>query len=404
MTNISNRIKNLPVSSIRKLIPLADKAKKKGVKIYHLNMGQPDVKSPKVMIEALKNWDKNPVPYAPSGGTDEYISALKTYYNNLGFNFIEKNMILGTVAGSEAINMAMFAACEAGEEILVFEPFYSSYKTSAELLGINLTTVETKIENGFHLPKKEIIEKAITNKTKAILYSSPANPTGVVYTEKEINVLVEIAKKYDLFLISDEVYREYIFTDKPHTSILKFMKDYPDKMILVDSLSKRYNLCGARLGALVCMEDEIIQSCLKFAMSRLSGGLIDQYVGAQLIHVSDEYIKNIQNEYKKRRDLAYEGLKSIDGVGVSLPEGAFYIMADLPVQDANKFCEWLLSDFRDNNETVMLAPGYGFYNNPEKGKNQVRIAYVLETSKLEHAFEILKKALKKYQRIESALE
>jgi len=396
MNSVSNRLQNLPISSIRKLIPRADLAKKAGVKIYHLNLGQPDVKSPDVMIEAVQNWNQNPIPYAPSGGTMEYLTALKTYYHTIGFDFIKTEMILGTIAGSEAINMAMFATCEPGDEIIVFEPFYSSYLTSAKLWGVTLVPVSTHIEDGFHLPQREMIEVAITNKTKAILYSSPANPTGVIYSQDEIKRLVEIVKKHNLFLIADEVYREYIFIDETHTSILEFMQEIPEQAVLIDSLSKRYNLCGARLGNLVTMNIELLNGSLKFAMSRLSGGLIDQHIGAQLVHVPQEYIQGIQQEYRLRRDVMFEGLNSIKGVKVTLPEGAFYIMAELPVKDAEQFCIWLLQEFRDSNETVMLAPGYGFYVDPEKGKRQVRIAYVLEVPQLKRSLEILKKALAVY--------
>ncbi len=396
MKSVSKRMNNLPVSSIRKLIPIADEAKKEGVMIYHLNMGQPDVKSPEVMITALQNWTQNPIAYAPSGGTPEYLEALKKYYHQLGFTFVDNSHIIGTIAGSEAVNMAMFAACDPGDEILIFEPYYSSYQTSAQLWDITLIPVPTKIEDGFHLPDESFIESRISEKTKAILYSSPANPTGTVYKKGEVQLLINIVKKHNLFLIADEVYREYSFVDRPHVSILEYMQSIPEQAILIDSLSKRYNLCGARLGSLVSLNPDILKGALRFAMSRLSGGLIDQYVGAQLTKVSDKYIKDIQDEYRKRRDTMYEGLSSIPGITVSLPEGAFYIMAELSVEDAEAFCIWLLKEFRDNNETVMMAPGYGFYKKPEDGKKMVRIAYVLEIPRLKRSLELLGKALKEY--------
>lgn len=401
MKTHSNRITNLPVSSIRKLIPLADEAKKQGTIIYHLNMGQPDVKSPEVMIDALKSWNQNPISYAPSGGTPEYLSALEQYYHGLGFQFISIQNIIGTIAGSEAINMAMFATCDPGDEILVFEPYYSSYQTSAQLWGVNLVPIQTDITQGFHLPDRDTIESQITPKTKALLYSSPGNPTGTVYTSDEVKLLKDIVKKHNLYIIADEVYREYAFIDRPHVSLLEFMQEIPDQAILIDSLSKRYNLCGARLGCLVSLNTELLKSALKFAMSRLSGGLIDQHIGAQLTKVPETYIEEIQEEYRLRRDLMYKGLQSIPGVTVSLPEGAFYIMAELPVEDAEAFCIWLLEEYRDNNETVMMAPGYGFYKNPEAGKKQVRIAYVLEKPKLQRTIEILTKALRAYKNLEN---
>ena len=398
--DISKRMKELPISSIRKLIPLSDSAKQRGVKIYHLNMGQPDVQTPEVMIDALKNWKQNPISYAPSGGTQEYLQALETYYHDLGFLFVNTKNTIGTIAGSEAINMALFAVCDPGDEVLVFEPFYSSYQTSAQLWNIKLIPVETSLHDGFHLPPRAIIESAITEKTKAILYSNPGNPTGTVYTKEEILMLVDIVKKHNLFLLSDEVYREYTFVDRPHVSLLKFMQEIPEQAILIDSLSKRYNLCGARLGNLISLNEQVLSGSLKFAMSRLSGGIIDQYIGSKLVDVPAEYTKSMQAEYQNRRDVMFEGLQSIDGISVTKPEGAFYIMAELPVEDAEIFSIWLLESFHDNNETVMLAPGYGFYSDPKKGKKQVRIAYVLEESQLRRSIEILDMALREYKKIQ----
>lgn len=393
---LSVRLAELPVSSVRRLIPYANKAKDDGVTVYHLNIGEPDIKSPSVMIEALKNWNINPIAYAPSGGTKDYLNALKWYYQKLGHTYISTKDILGTTAGSEAINMAMFATCNPGDEIIVFEPFYSSYATSAKLWGITLVPVETMLENGFHLPSRLAIERKIGPKTKAILYSSPCNPTGVVYRTAEVAMLLDISRQYNLFLISDEVYREYTFTDEPATSLLSYMRDLPEQAIVLDSLSKRYSICGARLGCLVSLNQDILAGALKFAMSRLSGGLVDQYIGAQLTEVPDSYIENIRKEYKARRDVVFEGLQSIGGIRVSQPEGAFYIFAELPVENAQDFCIWLLEKYRDNGETVMLAPGVGFYATRGKGENTVRIAYVLEIPKLKRALEMLKGALHQY--------
>lgn len=397
LINLSSRLQKLPISSIRKLTPYADKAKKQNVKIYHLNIGQPDVKTPQVMIDSLKFWMQNPISYAPSGGTLEYLQALETYYHDLGFLFVNTNNILGTIAGSEGINMAMFAVCDPGDEIMVFEPFYSNYATSAHICGIKLVPIETSIANNFHPPDRQKIESVITSKTKAILFSNPCNPTGTVYTKDEIQLLIDIVKKHNLYILADEVYREYIFVDRPHVSILQYMQEIPGQAILIDSLSKRYNLCGARLGNLVSLNENILKGSLKFAISRLSAGLIDQHVGAQLVHVPKAYTQAMQREYRNRRDVMFEALRSIKGVQVAKPEGAFYIMAELPVKDAEKFLIWLLESFRENNETVMLAPGNGFYLDPEKGKKQIRIAYVLEEKNLRRSIEILKKALKEYK-------
>ncbi len=393
---ISTRAQALPVSSIRKLLPLAYKAKDAGVKIYHLNMGEPDIKTPQVMIDSLKTWNQNPIKYAPSGGTKEFIDSILWYYHKLGFAYLTKDTIIGTVGSSEAIFMALFSTCNPGDEAMVFEPFYSSYATSAKLTDISFTTVETSVKTAFHLPQQDKIEKKISPKTKAILYSNPCNPTGSVYTKEEIEMLVRIAKKHDLFLISDEVYREYIFVDRPHTSLFSYMQEIPDLAIVVDSLSKRYNLCGSRLGMFISLNKELLTSAMRIAMSRLSGGLIDQYMGSFLTKVPDSYIKEVQQEYRARRDLVYEGLKKIPGVTVSKPEGAFYIMAGLPVDNAEKFCVWLLEKYRNNNETIMMAPGYGFYRGEGKGMKEVRIAYVLKTEDLMHSLKLLEDALKQY--------
>ncbi len=394
---ISKRAQQLPVSSVRKLLPLAFKAKEQGVQIYHLNIGEPDIKTPEVMIDALKNWKQNPISYAPSGGTKEYIDALLSYYNSLGFPFLNKNQLIGTIGSSEAIYMALFSTCNAGDEVLVFEPFYSSYATSAKLVDISFVSVETTVGNGFHLPDKETIIKYITPKTKAILYSNPCNPTGAVYTPEEIEMLVTIAKEYNLFLIADEVYREYLFVERSHISLLTYMQKIPELGIVVDSLSKRYNLCGSRLGVFISMNTELLTSAMRIAMSRLSGGLIDQYIGQQLTKVPKGYIPSVQMEYKERRDIMYEGLKAISGITVARPEGAFYIMASLPVEDSEQFCIWLLEKYRKDNTTVMLAPANGFYGTPGKGKQEVRIAYVLEKDKLKKSLELLSDALKQYK-------
>ncbi len=396
MISVSKRLTDLPVSSVRKLSPYAAEAKNKGVKIYHLNIGDPDIKTPKVMIDVLRNWSINPIRYANSSGESEFIQALRSYYNGLGFTQIKESDILATVGGSEAVVMAMYATCGPGDEILVFEPFYSNYATCAKFCDIKLVPVETTIKNGFHLPDRKVIEEKITRKAKAILVCSPNNPTGAIYTRKEYKILVEIAKEKNLFLISDEVYREYIFGNIKHTSVLEFLNEIPEQIILLDSLSKRYSLCGARLGILMSLNQEVIKGTLKLAQGRLSGGIIDQMVGAKLTRVPKSYIEKVRQEYEKRRDVLYEGLSKIKGVFLTKPEGAFYTMVSLPVENAEDFSIYLLKDFRDKNETVMLAPGEGFYGTKNQGLNQVRIAYVLNTRDLKRCIEIIDKALQKY--------
>lgn len=393
----SQRLNEMPISAVRKLAPYAVEAKKQGAKVFHLNIGDPDVKTPEVMIDVLRNWHMNPIKYAQSPGEPEFIQSLQTYYHKLGHSFLQTKDILVTVGGSEGIVMALFAAANAGDEVLVFEPFYSNYAACAAFAGVTFVAVPTAITNGFHLPSREVIESKITAKTKAILYCSPGNPTGTVYTKEEVEMLVAIAKEKNIFLIADEVYREYIFTDQPHTSLLSYMHEIPEQAIMLDSLSKRYSLCGARLGVFTSLNESLMHGVMKIAQSRLSGGIIDQMVGAKLTEVPQSYIDDVQLEYKKRRDVLYEGLMRIPGVSLAMPEGAFYTMVCLPVENAEDFAIWLLKEYRSpHNETVMVAPGAGFYSTAGEGLNQVRIAYVLNTQDLQKCIEILQHALEKY--------
>ncbi|MCA9371787.1 pyridoxal phosphate-dependent aminotransferase [Candidatus Woesebacteria bacterium] len=393
---ISLRAQNLPVSSIRKLIPFADKAKAQGAHVYHLNIGQPDVKSPEIMLEPLKDLDMNPVPYAPSLGTKEMRETMANYYHNLGYENVSYESIAIATGASEAIVMTLFSLCDVDDEVMVFEPFYSGYSVLAQMCGVKLVPIETRIENGFHIPQREVIEKAITKKTKAMLFSNPCNPTGAVYKKEAIDMLADIAKKHDIVLISDEVYREYIFVDRPHASLLPYLSSIPKHIVVIDSLSKRYSMCGLRLGSVLTQNKELFQSINKIATGRLSAGIIDQFVGAQAVNVPEQYFKEVQAEYKKRRDVLFEGLKQIDGVEVSQPEGAFYSMVKLPVENAEQFCVWMLEEFRDNNETVMFAPGEGFYATKGKGVDEVRMAYVINCDDLKRSVELLSKALTQY--------
>jgi aspartate aminotransferase len=393
----STRLTNVPASPIRKLVPYAQDAKKRGVHVYHLNIGDPDIKTPDVMLDVLTHWDKNPIGYDLSQGNPLFLSALASYYHGLGFTFIDEKNIQVTTGGSEAISMALFATCNPGDEVLVFEPLYANYNSFAVTTGVTLIPVTTTLENGFHLPKKESIEKHISKKTKAILYCNPNNPTGTSYTQKEIEMLVELAKKYNLFLLSDEVYREFTYDGISHVSLFSFMKENPDKMIVLDSLSKRYSLCGARLGCLISLNKDITDGVLRMAQGRLSSGLIDQMMAAKLTEVPSSYFKEVNTEYRNRRNILIQGLAGIDGVTVTKPEGAFYVIASLPVADADHFCQWLLTDFNDNNETVMMAPASGFYATPGLGLNQVRIAYVLNQKSLIRSIKLLEKALALYK-------
>lgn len=393
---LSDRLAHVPASPIRKLVSFANAAKKEGVHVYHLNIGDPDIKTPDVMLEVLRRWDKNPISYSQSHGEPEFLNAIDSYYQACGYSCISPKNIQVTTGGSEAIAMAMFSVANLGDEIIVFEPFYANYNSYAAIHGVTLVPVPTNIENGFHLPTKEEIEQHITTKTKAILICTPNNPTGTVYTKNEMDMLVAIAKVHGLFLLSDEVYREFTYDGTTHVSLMSYMQDIPNQAVVLDSLSKRYSLCGARLGMLVSLNADLMQGVLRIAQGRLSSGLIDQMMASKLINVPTSYIESVQKEYEKRRNVLYEGLKAISGVTIPKPEGAFYAIVGLPVADAEDFAKYLLTTFRDANETVMVAPASGFYATPGKGKNEIRIAYVLHVDALKRSIEILKKALALY--------
>lgn len=389
---------------MRKLAPLALEIKMKGVKVYHLNIGDPDIKTPEVMMRVLKNWNIDPIGYSQSQGEPVFIESLLSYYHKLGATFLTPPSIQVTSGGSEGISMAMFAICEAGDEIIVFEPFYANYNTYAAVNGVKLVPIRTSITNGFHLPKQSVIESKITRKTKGILICSPGNPTGTVYTKDETDMLVAVVKKHGLYLLSDEVYREYAYDGRKQTSILTYMKEIPKQAVMLDSMSKRYNLCGVRLGVLVSLNTEIMAGALRMGQGRLSSGLVDQMIASKLTEVPVSWFRTTHDEWAKRRDVLYEGMKKIPGVVIPKPEGAFYSIVGLPVTDSEDFCKWLLTDFRDPSassgqaETVMIAPAAGFYATKGLGKNEVRIAYVLNTKALTRSIELLSKALVEYNR------
>ena len=395
-TKVSDRLLTVPASPIRKLVPFAVEAKKKGIKVYHLNIGDPDIKTPEVMINVLKKWTTNPIAYGQSQGQPKFLESLASYYNKLRYSFVKTNHIQVTTGGSEAISMALFSVCAKGEEVIAFEPYYANYNSYAAINGVKVVPVLTKGETGFHLPSRVEIEKKISKKTKAILICNPSNPTGTVYTKDEMEMLVSISVENNLFLISDEVYREFVYDGKKYFSILEFMKKYPDKMILLDSLSKRYSLCGARLGMIVSLNRDLTDGVLRMAQGRLSSGFVDQAMAEKLTEVKDSYFASVHKEYQTRRDVLYKGLKSIKGVYLEKPEGAFYTIVKLPVKDSEDFCQWLLTDFRYKNETVMVAPAAGFYGTKGRGKDEVRIAYVLNINDLKKAIEILRRALVEY--------
>jgi len=394
---VSDRVTQVPASPIRKLVPFANAAKKEGVKVYHLNIGDPDIKTPEVMLDVLTSWERNPISYSQSQGEPVFLTALKTYYHRLGFSFLEEKNIQVTNGGSEGISMAIFATCNPGDELIVFEPFYANYNSYGVTNGVTLVSILTKLENGFHLPDRKTIENAITPKTKAILICTPNNPTGTVYTKEEMDMLVSIAQDHGLFLLSDEVYREFCYNGKKQVSLLSYMQDMPQQAIVLDSLSKRYSLCGARLGCIVSLNDDVMAGVLRMAQGRLSSGLIDQLMASKLVDVPASYTDGVQKEYQLRRDTLFSALSTIPGIQLPpKPEGAFYAIVGLPVADAEEFCTYLLTTFRDNNETVMIAPAAGFYGTKGMGKNEVRIAYVLNCDAITRSVEILKKALKEY--------
>jgi len=393
---ISTRLQSTPTSSITHLYPFSTKTESSGVKVHHLNIGDPTTETPKEMLKVLHNWSQPNIPYAPSQGHPPLLDCLQTYYTKQGFKDINKSDMIIGLGGSECLEWTFFGICDIGDEVLVFEPFYSNYLSIASYAGVQLSAVSTEMENGFRLPSKKSIEDRITKKTKAILYTNPGNPTGVVYTKDEVEMLVSIASEKGIFLIADEPYRDFTF-DRTSISILSYLDQIPELGILIDTLSKRYALCGSRLGLIYSRNVNFMQNIMKLASSRISAGLIDQHMGAEAMNVPDSYLTSVIQEYKKRRDLVFNELNSIPGVKANNPEGAFYIMASLPVEDAQAFSRWMLESFRDKNETVMLAPGEGFYLTPGKGKNQVRIAYVLEMDELRRSMDLLRKGLHQYR-------
>ncbi|WP_055667782.1 pyridoxal phosphate-dependent aminotransferase [Desnuesiella massiliensis] len=393
----SKRIQSMQFSPIRKLTPFADEAKKQGKKVFHLNIGQPDIETPETFFEAINNFKENVLKYTNSQGIDPLIDSFIEYYKQWDIDF-ERNEIMITNGGSEAILFAIMAICDFGDEIIIPEPFYTNYNGFSEAAGVNVVSFITKAENGFHLPCKEEITSKITDKTKAILISNPGNPTGVVYTYEEVRMLADIAKEYNLYIIADEVYREFVYDNLKYTSAL-YMTDILDRVILIDSISKRYSACGARIGLVASKNKELIKQILKLCQSRLCVPTIEQVAAANLINTPKEYFTKVKAEYENRRNILYSSLVNIPGIVCEKPTGAFYIVVKLPINDAEHFSQWLLTDFHYNNATVMVAPAGGFYSNPELGKNEIRISYCLNSKDLEEAMDILSKGLEKYKEL-----
>jgi aspartate aminotransferase len=394
---LSKRIQEMQFSPIRKLAPFGVAAEKKGVKVYHLNIGQPDVKTPDCFFEGVKDFNEKVLAYSGSQGMNPLISSFIKYYKKWNFEF-ESDEIMVTNGGSEAIMFALMAICDVGDEVIIPEPFYTNYNGFAEVAGAKVVPFITKAEDGFHLPSKEVITSKITDRTRAILVSNPGNPTGVVYTYDEIRMLGDIAKEYNLYLIADEVYREFVYDNLKYTSALS-LNDILDRIIVIDSISKRYSACGARIGMVASKNKELINQILKLCQSRLCVPTIEQLAAANLINTPESYFKEVKAEYENRRNILYDALKDIPGVVCEKPTGAFYIVVKLPVESAEDFAKWILTDFTYDNKTVMFAPAEGFYATKGLGKNEIRLSYCINSEDLKDAMKIFGIALKKYKEI-----
>jgi len=394
MPSISNKAAEMPASPIRKLVPFAEAAKKKGIKIYHLNIGQPDIETPASFLDAIKNADLKIVEYSHSAGNESYRKKLCAYYEGFGIH-IDQNDLIITCGGSEAIEITMLTCFNPGDEIIIPEPFYANYNGFSRAADVIVKPVRSFIETGFALPPVSEFEKAITPKTKGIMICNPGNPTGYLYTKAELEALRDLVKKYNLFLLSDEVYREFCYDDKTYVSVMH-LQGIENNVVLLDSISKRYSACGARIGAMVSKNKEVMTAAVKFAQARLSPPTYGQIGAEAALDTPQSYFDNVKKEYVARRNYLVDALNKMEGVFCPKPSGAFYCIAKLPIDNADKFCQWLLEDFSLDSQTVMLAPATGFYSTPGAGLNEVRIAYVLNLNDLQHAMACLKAALLVY--------
>ena len=396
----SKRLSSMQQSPIRKLAPFATAAKAEGVKVYHLNIGQPDIITPVGFFDAVKSFDKKVLEYAGSQGMPELIEAIRKYYTTYNMDFASEDIII-TNGGSEALLFAFMATCDPGDNILVPEPFYTNYNGFSQCLNVEVKSVTTVAENGFHLPSKEEIISKIDDKTSAILIVNPGNPTGCVYTKEEVQMISEIAKEKDLWIIADEVYREFVYEGLEYTSFGN-IKEVEDRVIIIDSVSKRYSACGARIGSIACKNKQFMAEVMKVCQGRLCVATIEQLGAAALYNTPKSYFKEVNDEYKRRRDTLYNELMKAEGVICEKPMGAFYIVAKLPVESAEDFVAWTLKEFRRDNETVMCTPAEGFYSTPGLGKNEIRLAYVLKEEDLRRAGQLLKEALEEYTQLEKS--
>ena len=394
MLTISNKGKLMPESPIRKLVPYAERAKKKGVRVFHLNIGQPDIETPPSAMDAVRNSDIKVLAYSKSEGDFELRNKISDYYSKINIH-IDESQVIVTSGASEALLFTIGSIMDPHDEVIIPEPFYANYNGFSAANGVNIVPIFSSIENNFELPKIQEFERLITPKTKAILICNPNNPTGYVYSHNEIKTLVDIVKKHNLFLIADEVYREFTYDNTSHTSILKF-NEINENAIIIDSVSKRYSMCGARIGCIISKNKEFISTAMKFAQARLSPPTLAQIASVAAMDTGNDYFDSVIEEYNNRRKTLIEGLSEIPGVIVSEPKGAFYCVVQLPVNNSEDFAKWLLEDYSLNNETIMVAPASGFYSTAGKGDNQVRIAYVLNQNDLKSCINILKNGLTEY--------
>ena len=394
MPVIAHRGAQMPPSPIRKLVPFAEAAKKRGTKVYHLNIGQPDIETPQSILDAVKHTDMKVLEYSHSAGFERYRKKLVTYYNRNGIE-VNHNQIIVTTGGSEAILFAIMSCMDPGDEMIIPEPFYANYNGFATSAGIKIVPIPSGIETGFSLPPIDAFEKAVTTRTKAIMICNPNNPTGYLYSKEELEVLKEICLKHDLFLFSDEAYREFCYDGRKHLSALS-LDGLEEHAILLDTISKRYSACGGRIGAFVTRNQQVLDAAMKFAQARLSPPSFAQILGEAAVDLPANYFDEVHAEYNARRDLLVKRLQAMEGVICPNPGGAFYAMAKLPVDDSEKFCQWLLESFSHNGATVMMAPASGFYATPGKGRNEVRLAYVLNEDAINAAMDCLEAALKAY--------
>lgn len=396
MPEISMRAQEMPESPIRKLAPMATAAEGRGIKVYHLNIGQPDMPTPQIGLDALKHIDRKVLEYSPSQGHLSYRKKLVNYYAKYNIDVLPDDIII-TTGGSEAVLFAFMSCLNPGDEIIIPEPAYANYMAFAISVGAKIRTIATTIEEGFSLPKVEKFEELINERTRAIMICNPNNPTGYLYTRREMNQIRDLVKKYDLFLFSDEVYREYIYTGNPYISAMH-LSNIDDNVLLIDSVSKRYSECGIRVGALITRNSEVRKAVMKFCQARLSPPLLGQIVAEASLDAPEEYYRDVYDSYVERRKCLIDGLNRIPGVYSPIPMGAFYTVAQLPVDNAEDFCRWCLEEFDYEGETVMMAPAAGFYTTPGAGKDQVRIAYVLKIEDLSRALVVLRKALEAYNK------